>query len=841
MNSWRRAINLSLTLALLLAATLLVTTGATVANAQATCEGSAESRLAVGMKAVVTPGDPNALWSDWKSPMRRVGEMEAGTTMEILGGPECRNGTVWWRVRSDEDDVVGWTGEGRDEDYWLEPVQTASCADAIPSRLAVGMKAVVTPGDPNALWSDWKSPMRRVGEMEAGTTMEILGGPECRNRTVWWRVRSDEDEVVGWTGEGRDEDYWLEPVQDNELPTSGAVLIQGQTPIGLEALRNSTYQSWYTESGEAQLIDGRFTTTLTFEDGDYQPEAGMVLTDHIAEGDLNGDGIPDAAAVLMSMTAQTTGRFYTLHAMLGQVDGSYSEAGNDYLGDRVRIESVAIQADGTIVVDTVASGPNDPMMGPSVRVVYTFSLWSNGPAPLSAVTSCPGGLESRLMSGVEAQVLTGDPSSLWSDWQTGASRTRVERLPAGSIMTVLDGPECRNGYTWWNVEIESGATGWIAEGRVEEGYFLAPTTTLSPLLPVNSGLVLTAFHPPTCDDEFESQLMPGFSAQVSPGDSSTLWSDWQASSNRRRLATLTAGSTISVLRGPECRNDYTWWEVETADGARGWMAEGRVGEEAYLLPVAESATAAHAAYLETVLNGGAWTIPYTQAPYSGAEYVASTLLVEQLPPLRDEAYFLTYTQGWLGENPLDYAPSLVIWRAEGVRLQMASALNADWYTIYHGDSSLGRYALSSVETVLTDAGAFFVARGFIDNTVPTVDFIYESEFGLIVDFGVTHGIGGDITGEVHAVGPERYGYVAIKRFRTANINTGATLYLYSSESGEYEPALTLSEAGDYTFEFLPHPSQPYYDLSVAVRDAGGTVQFEQQYHYEEGEYVASTN
>ena len=34
------------------------------------------------------------------------------------------------------------------------------------------------------------------------------------------------------------------------------------------------------------------------------------------------------------------------------------------------------------------------------------------------------------------------------------------------------------------------------------------------------------------------------------------------------------GNTLRVIGGPSCNGLYTWWRVETAGGARGWVAEG---------------------------------------------------------------------------------------------------------------------------------------------------------------------------------------------------------------------------------------------------------------------------
>ena len=77
------------------------------------------------------------------------------------------------------------------------------------------------------------------------------------------------------------------------------LIIPGQQSTPLELLRNSTYQTWYTESGEVTLEDGRFTTTLVFEDDyNYTAEALIELTEYIAECDIKGGGMTDAAVLL---------------------------------------------------------------------------------------------------------------------------------------------------------------------------------------------------------------------------------------------------------------------------------------------------------------------------------------------------------------------------------------------------------------------------------------------------------------------------------------------------------------------------------------------------------------
>ena len=50
-----------------------------------------------------------------------LGFLQPGEKMDILEGPVCYNNWIWWRVRSLETDLSGWTVEGDSADYWLVP------------------------------------------------------------------------------------------------------------------------------------------------------------------------------------------------------------------------------------------------------------------------------------------------------------------------------------------------------------------------------------------------------------------------------------------------------------------------------------------------------------------------------------------------------------------------------------------------------------------------------------------------------------------------------------------------------------------------------------------------
>lgn len=49
---------------------------------------------------------------------------------------------------------------------------------------------------------------------------------------------------------------------------------------------------------------------------------------------------------------------------------------------------------------------------------------------------------------------------------------------------------------------------------------------------------------------------------------------------------LYQGNRLTVLAGPSCNRHFQWWRVETANGLRGWVAEG-TWENYYLIPARE--------------------------------------------------------------------------------------------------------------------------------------------------------------------------------------------------------------------------------------------------------------
>ena len=87
------------------------------------CPGAYISRLHVEDLAYVSYYPPlaNKVRSRPGTNRSEVGKIKPGEEVKIIDGPECANGWVWWKIKSLETNLVGWTSEGDKDAYWLVP------------------------------------------------------------------------------------------------------------------------------------------------------------------------------------------------------------------------------------------------------------------------------------------------------------------------------------------------------------------------------------------------------------------------------------------------------------------------------------------------------------------------------------------------------------------------------------------------------------------------------------------------------------------------------------------------------------------------------------------------
>lgn len=96
--------------------------------------------------------------------------------------------------------------------------------------------------------------------------------------------------------------------------------------------------------------------------------------EHFAFGDLDGNGVDDAIAVLVS-SGGGSGAFYDLVAVM-RLNGTLETPAVRRLGDRIKINEISIK-DGIVTVDMITQGPSDPMCCPTERKKLRLAVQGN--------------------------------------------------------------------------------------------------------------------------------------------------------------------------------------------------------------------------------------------------------------------------------------------------------------------------------------------------------------------------------------------------------------------------------------------------------------------------------
>jgi heat shock protein HslJ len=252
-----------------------------------------------------------------------------------------------------------------------------------------------------------------------------------------------------------------------------------QAELTLDALRNATYASEWEDSGFITLTDGLYEGEPYVEGG--ASRLVVTLISPLAFGDLDGDGVDDAAVILVANPGGS-GTFYSLEAVRNE-GGEPVHLASYALGDRAKIRSLAIQ-DGQIALEMVTHGPDDPMCCPTQIVRNTYAL-ENG-----ALVE----RESEAIGKVEGPSEMAAPSELMGQmwyWQSyldtaGLNNIQVDDPAQYTLIFLPDG-------TYWiSADCNSGTGGYSVEGS---------SLTLEP-----GPITLVACGPESLDAQYLAKL-----------------------------------------------------------------------------------------------------------------------------------------------------------------------------------------------------------------------------------------------------------------------------------------------------------------------------------------------
>ena len=167
--------------------------------------------------------------------------------------------------------------------------------------------------------------------------------------------------------------------------------------LTLEQLRNGEYRLPLLSDEETAIRFEDGQGSIKFGEGATEQVRAGLIDDIAAFGDLDSDGLADAA-VLVFVDPGGSGTFVNLIAMVDR-GGAPVQAAREFLGDRVRAQSLTISG-GEIVVTMLTHGPDDGLCCPSLTVTRKFRLADGGlglvPTQTLVVEASPDDQQPRL-------------------------------------------------------------------------------------------------------------------------------------------------------------------------------------------------------------------------------------------------------------------------------------------------------------------------------------------------------------------------------------------------------------------------------------------------------------
>jgi hypothetical protein len=179
-------------------------------------------------------------------------------------------------------------------------------------------------------------------------------------------------------------------------------------------------------------------------------------------------------------------------------------------------------------------------------------------------TPCPGSLPTRLEVGD-----TGFVARSFSSLRDVPAGYAFRIMTTGAEFTVVDGPTCAFGLTFFKLNYGGGVVGWSAESEVtsiwgSNLYYLAPTAEPEPV------------PPGTCSGSLTPRLEVGGVGVVARAFSSL-----RTAPAGPIIVQMSHGAGFNVLEGPVCAgtDDLAWFRIGYPDGPEGWASESqRVSE-----------------------------------------------------------------------------------------------------------------------------------------------------------------------------------------------------------------------------------------------------------------------
>ncbi|MDX2241418.1 MAG: hypothetical protein NW224_12100 [Leptolyngbyaceae cyanobacterium bins.302] len=136
-------------------------------------------------------------------------------------------------------------------------------------------------------------------------------------------------------------------------------------PLTVEKLKNAEY--YFLAKGPIKLAGGKYEEKDT--------KRTYTMSDVVAYGDINKDGVKDAVTTL-KVTIPNTGDFSYLVALVNEA-GIPKNVSAEFMGSGIRVKMLKVNSDNSIeaVMDQYQAG--DPECCPSLKITQTYKLKNN--------------------------------------------------------------------------------------------------------------------------------------------------------------------------------------------------------------------------------------------------------------------------------------------------------------------------------------------------------------------------------------------------------------------------------------------------------------------------------